>query len=225
MTNIQLGKMLNNFGASIIRNTFKSTLMLGMLSLLLPVWGCGSAFADPPSWAPANGYRHHHERDGEDDNEDEGFTPDREAVQSPVIPMYGIDRGTCDRELIGRLLGGAAGAAVGSTIGQGNDNATSIIAGTIIGMIVGGNIGRSMDRVDQGCVGQILEHAPNGRMVAWDDGHGRTRYQVTPGKPFRDNRGRNCRKYLTESVVDGSSHRTYNTACRESSGAWQMKLD
>ena len=213
--------MFGNIGAiCIVRNLGKVTAILGIVSVLLPVWECGNAFADPPSWAPANGYRHHHEQDDEDGD----YAPEPEVVQTLAIPFYGIDRGTCDRELIGRLLGGAAGAAVGSTIGQGNDNTASIIAGTIIGMIVGGNIGRSMDRVDQGCVGQILEHAPNGRMIAWD-GYGGTRYQVTPGGPFQDNRGRNCRKYLAESVVNGSSHRTYNMACRESNGAWQMVRD
>lgn len=212
--------MNKNSGACITRNIGKATVMLGIVSLLLPVWECSNAVADPPSWAPANGYRHHHERDDENDNEDEDRAPEREAVQAPVIPLYGIDRGTCDRELIGRVLGGAAGAAVGATIGQGNDNTASIIAGTIIGVIVGGNIGRSMDRADQGCVGQILEHAPNGRTVAWDAGG--TRYRVTPERPFRDSRGRNCRQYQTESAVNGNSYRTHNTACRESNGAWQM---
>jgi surface antigen len=211
--------MFKDFGACILKNTGKATVMLGIMSLLLPVWECSKAFADPPSWAPANGYRHHHERDDEDDHEDEDRAPRHEVVE---MPAYGIDRGTCDRELLGQVLGGAAGAAVGSTIGQGNGNTAAIIGGTIIGIIVGGNIGRSMDAVDQGCVGQILEHAPNGRKVAWDDGDGGARYQVTPDKPFRDNRGRNCRSYLTESVIDGRSRKTHNTACRESNGAWQM---
>jgi surface antigen len=215
-------KMFKIFGTSLLKDTGKTRVMLGIVSLLLPVWGCSDAFADPPSWAPANGYRHHHEQDDEDSYQDEDRTPRREIAETPDIPLYGIDRGTCDRELIGQILGGAAGAAVGSTIGQGNDNTAAIIGGAIIGMVVGGNIGRSMDRVDQGCVGQILEHAPNGRMVAWESENGRARYQVTPDRSFRDNRGRNCRNYLTESVVNGSNRRTYSTACRESNGAWKM---
>lgn len=208
--------MFKNFGACVLKNTGKTMVMLGIMSLLLPVWECSKAFADPPSWAPANGYRHHHERD---DGDDEDRAPRSEVVE---MPSYGIDRGTCDRELIGQILGGAAGATVGSTIGQGNGNTAAIIGGTIIGVIVGGNIGRSMDAVDQSCVGQILEHAPDGRMVVWNDGDSSTRYQVTPDKPFKDNRGRDCRSYLTESVINGSNRKTHNTACREPNGAWQM---
>jgi len=151
--------MFKNFGACVLKNTGKTMVMLGIMSLLLPVWECSKAFADPPSWAPANGYRHHHERDDGDD-EDEDRAPRSEVVE---MPSYGIDRGTCDRELIGQILGGAAGATVGSTIGQGSGNTAAIIGGTIIGVIVGGNIGRSMDAVDQSCVGQILEHAPDGQ--------------------------------------------------------------
>lgn len=214
--------MFKNFEACVLKKTGKASVVLVIMSLLLPAWECSNAFADPPSWASAQGDRHHHERDDEDDNEDEGLSPSREAIEMPSVPLYGIDRGTCDRELIGQVLGGVAGAAVGSTIGQGDGNTAAIIGGTIIGIIVGGNIGRSMDRVDQGCVGQILEHAPDGRKVVWDDGDGRARYGVTPNKSFKDNRGRNCRNYLTESVINGSNHKTYNTACRESNGAWKM---
>ena len=79
-----------------------------------------------------------------------------------------------------------------------------------------------MDSVDQGCVGQALEHAPDGRRIAWDDRDGRSHYEVTPDKPFKDNEGRYCRKYLTNVVINGGSRKTYNTACRESDGSWQM---
>ena len=77
------------------------------------------------------------------------------------IAPYAISQGTCNRALLGKVLGGATGAAIGSQIGRGNGNTAAII-----GVIVGGNVGQSMDRVDQGCVGQILEHAPDGRPIA-----------------------------------------------------------
>lgn len=219
-------------------NAIFSLALVGLLYSLLQF---NSAYADPPPWAQAHGYRdqqnqerdderdndrgyrkeHHHEHDGESD--DENRSPRGEVVNTTYVAPYGIDQGTCDRERLGQVLGGIAGAAIGSTVkqGDGSNNSAAIIGGAIIGIIVGGNIGRSMDRVDQGCVGQILEHDPDGNQVAWLGGEGNTQYQVTPQKPFKDNNGRYCRKYLTNAVAEGVNRKTYNTACRESDGTWK----
>ncbi|MDE2117607.1 MAG: hypothetical protein KGJ19_03315 [Betaproteobacteria bacterium] len=208
--------------------------MLPIIIFLLPILGSGYAYADPPSWAPAHGYRDKHHRDNDerdhdkrdrderDDHEDEDQRPRHEAAKTAYVAPYGIDRGTCNREQIGQVLGGITGAAIGSTVGQGKGNTAAIIGGSIIGVIVGGSIGRSMDRVDQGCVGQILEHGPDGKRVEWTDRDGRTRYQVTPDKPFMDNQGRNCRKYLTNAETNGNFRKTYNTSCRDANGTWQL---
>jgi surface antigen len=222
------------------KNAIFSLAFIGLLSSLLQF---NNAYADPPPWARANGYRdnqyrerddegdndrgyrkeHHHEHEDESDDEDEDYSPEPEIADTPYVAPYGIEQGTCDRERLGQVLGGIAGAAIGSTVkqGGGNSNSAAIIGGTIIGIIVGGNIGRSMDRVDQGCVGQILEHDPDGSQVAWFDREGNTQYQVTPEKPFKDRSGRYCRKYLTNAVAEGVNRRTYNTACRESDGTWK----
>ncbi len=225
----------NSYGASVLRSASKTAGMLSIVIYLLPILGSSNAFADPPPWAPAHGYRdkHHgdhdkkHKHDKRDDderdhNEDEDQRPRHEAAKTAYVAPYGIDRGTCDREQIGQVLGGITGALIGSSVGQGKGNTAAIIGGSIIGVIVGGSIGRSMDRVDQGCVGQVLEHGPDGKRVEWTDRDGRTRYQVTPDKPFKDNQGRDCRKYLTNAETNGNFRKTYNTSCRDANGTWQL---
>lgn len=137
------------------------------------------------------------------------------------MPPYGIDRGTCNREQVGQILGGIAGATIGSTVGRGDGRTAAIVGGAILGVIVGGNVGHMMDQTDQACVGQILEHDPDGRRVEWVDNKRGTQYYVTPDKPFRNTSGNYCRRYLTTAVSDARNYRSYNTACREADGSWR----
>lgn len=221
------------------RHSINTALAVASLSLILPLWEGSNAYADPPPWAPAHGYRNkHHDHDHEDDDEqgdhDRGERDDhhqrreriiyRDAVPNQPVynnTQYGIEQGTCNRQTLGQVLGGATGAAIGSTIGKGNGNTAAILGGTIIGVIVGGNIGQSMDRVDQGCVGQVLEHASDGRRVAWSDPNG-ARYQVTPDRPYQNPQGQYCRRYLTDAVINGQNRQVSSLACRQPNGAWQM---
>ena len=218
--------------SSLPRNPFlfkatQTTLMLVILGFALPVWEGSNAYADPPPWAPAHGYRdkhhHGHDRDGDDGDDDDYHDGRNNSYRRPAYTVpYGIDQGTCNRKILGQVLGGATGAAIGSTVGKGNGKTAAIVGGTIIGVIVGGNIGQSMDRVDQGCVGQVLEYAQDGRQVTWIDPNGGAHYQVTPDKPYRNTQGQYCRQYLTNAVIDGRSRQVTGTACRQPSGAWQM---
>jgi surface antigen len=167
------------------------------------------AWADPPPWAPAHGYR----------AKGKGKKKDREEVY--VVP-YGIGQGTCYRELVGAAVGGVAGGVAGSQIGKGDGRTAAIIGGTILGVIVGGSIGRSMDRIDQNCVGQILEHAPDRQRIAWADHDSGSRYAVEPGRTFQQNDGRYCREYTTTAQVGGRSEQVHGTACRQPDGSWQL---
>jgi surface antigen len=213
--------------------SIKSIVLLSILTILLPVWEGSNAYADPPPWAPAHGYRdkhkdkhgHGHGHDREDDDEDDGDHRGKRAYVIPSQPVYvvpyGIAQGTCNRKLLGQVLGGAAGAAIGSQIGQGNGKTLAMVGGGILGVIVGGNIGQSMDRVDQGCVGQILEHAPDHQTIAWTDPNNGGQYQVIPEKPYKTRDGRYCRTYLTNAVIDGYNRQVSGTACRQPNGIWQ----
>ena len=199
--------------------------VLAVAGLMLPVWPQGSAFADPPPWAPAYGYRDkhkhkHHDKD-EDEDHDEDHHEHHRSRDRYIVP-YDIDRGTCNRELLGQVIGGAAGAVVGSTVGKGTGKTAAIIGGAIIGVIIGGKIGRQMDEVDHNCVGQILEHAEDGKRIAWDDPNNGVRYQVTPNQTFKDVDGRYCRKFSTDAFYGDQKQRSYGTACRQLDGAWRV---
>jgi surface antigen len=192
---------------------FKTPLFFAIVGLVLPVLPAGNAYADPPPWAPAHGYRNKHKGHHDEDE-------DRNERQETYVVPYDIDRGTCNRELVGEVLGGATGAAVGSTVGKGSGKTAAVVGGAVIGVIVGGYIGRQMDKVDQNCAGQILEHAEDHKQIVWSDSHTGARYLVTPTETFRGPDGRYCRKYTTDAYIGDQRHRAYGAACRQPDGAW-----
>ncbi len=158
----------------------------------------------PPPWAPAHGYRSKH------------------GGSAAYAPPFGIGLGQCNREVLGGLLGGAIGGYAGSHIGKGSGRTAAIIGGALAGVLIGGSIGRSMDGLDQHCVGQILEHAPPDQTVAWNNPDTGARYRVTPMRTYQENAGRYCREYQTVSVIGGRQRQTYGTACRQPDGSWQL---
>ncbi len=79
-----------------------------------------------------------------------------------------------------------------------------------------------MDRLDQACVGQILEHAPPKQSVAWQNPDAGTRYKVTPLEPYSGEDGRYCREYYTTATVGGREQQIYGTACRQADGSWKL---
>lgn len=177
-----------------------------------------TAVAGPPPWAPAHGYRakqgkgpkhHHHRHYGQ-------------RYDHAGVPTFGVLDGHCNRELLGQVLGGAAGAAIGSQIGGGSGQTAATIGGAILGVLIGGDIGRQMDSVDQRCVGQVLEHAPSGQTVAWENPDEGARYTVQPTNTFQRGDGRYCREYITEATVGGRTEQVYGTACRQPDGDWEI---
>lgn len=190
---------------------------LGLAAAIVASVLSGAAVADPPPWAPAHGWRAKHESH---------YPTPRYAMPYAVYPVpYGIDRGTCDRallsrELIGGVVGGAAGGVVGSQIGKGSGKAVATAGGVIVGVLVGSAIGRSMDQVDQSCVGRILEYAPDRSPVRWYGDSG-TGYAVVPLNTF-EQEGRYCREYQTTARIGGQQQRVYGTACRMPDGSWKI---
>ncbi len=173
----------------------------------------GRAYGPPP-WAPAHGYRWQHR---------EPRRADTAVVVTPEYrPPFDLDLSRCNRETLGAVLGGAAGGILGSKIGKGDGRTVAIIGGTVLGVLVGGSIGRSMDDLDQNCVGQVLEHAPDGEAITWDAPRGDTSHQVTPTSTYQDQAGRYCREYQANSVIGGRQQQTYGTACRQPDGSWQL---
>lgn len=217
-----------------------SLLAAGLFAALLPFAAAEPVLANPPPWAPAHGWRAQQGDQGRQyykpgkrqgkykkgkykkgkykkGKRRGGYEPD--VVYAPPIDF---GRGRCEQEVLGALLGGATGAAVGSQIGKGDGNTAAIIGGTIIGLVVGGSIGRSMDEIDQNCVGQTLEHAGDGETIRWNSQDDGARYQVTPAKTYQVEDGRYCREYTTTATVGGRVQETYGRACRQPDGSWQI---
>lgn len=172
-----------------------------------------SAWADPPPWAPAHGWRAKHEA------HPVYALPWRSG---PQPQSYGVEEGTCNRQLLGSVLGGVAGAALGSTIGKGTGKLVAVAGGAILGVLAGGTVGRGMDEVDQNCIGQALENAPNGQRIAWHNPNSSQQYTVTPVSTYKADDGQYCREYTTTAVIGGKRQQTYGHACRQPDGSWQI---
>ena len=164
----------------------------------------------PPPWAPAHGYRA---------NRHGGY---QRGIQTAYVPPFDIDLGRCNRELLGSILGGAVGGLAGSRIGDGREQVVAVAGGTLLGFLIGGTIGRSMDEVDQNCVGQILEHAGDGQQITWNNPRTGAQHQVVPTGTVQSSDGRYCREYTATSVIDGRNQQTYGRACRQPDGSWKI---
>lgn len=134
---------------------------------------------------------------------------------------FDLSAGRCDRAVLGSVLGAATGGLVGSHIGKGDGKLAATAAGTFIGMLVGGSVGRNMDRLDQACTGQVLEHVPDGETIVWR-GADNVPYQVEPKRTVNREDGRYCREYTATATVGGRPRQTYGTACRQPDGSWQL---
>ena len=200
-----------------------------------------AAFADPPPWAPAHGWRdkydrdddwreqhrrhHHHHDEDEDEDESEAVVvspPPPPPAPAVVAMPYGLDQRVCNRDLIGAALGGATGGLIGSNIGKGKGRAVATVGGVLVGLFVGGTIGRRMDQLDQACAGQVLEHTPDHQTVVWQGQNEGDGYWVTPTRSYDAGNGRYCREYTSDAVIAGRKQQTYGTACRQDDGTWQI---
>lgn len=198
-----------------------------------------AAFADPPGWAPAHGWRakqHYHDH-GRDSHRHDHRVVQRNVTNNYYYgqPQQHHTRGNalsgggfgCNSDLIGALIGGAAGAALGSQFGKGDGKTVAIIGGAIVGLIAGNSIGGSMDANDRRCVSQTLERVPDGQPVVWQNPnrHGTTtptRQSITPVRTWQTNSGRYCREYVTTGTIGRQVQEVYGTACRNPDGTWQI---
>lgn len=167
------------------------------------------AAADPPSHAPAWGYRkkearhyvgyedHHWDRD------------------------YGIASGRCSRDEAGAAIGAVVGGAIGSQVASGDDRAVAIIIGAIVGAVIGHEIGEDLDRADRACLGHTLELGRDGVPVRWYDPGRRSTWSVTPTARLRRD-GRDCRQFTLTEIHDGRQHSTDSMACRVGDGEWKF---
>ena len=168
-----------------------------------------AALADPPSHAPAHGWRKKH------DPYYVGYTgrhwPDD----------YGIREGHCDRDRVGAALGAVVGGAIGAAVSDDEDRLVAILAGATIGAIIGHEIGDEMDDNDRACFGHSLELLEDGRHVRWDGASKGMFYLMTPDGRFERD-GRVCRRFALTREYQGRQVVKRGNACRFGEGDWRM---
>ena len=183
-------------------STLRSALIAAMAVSFIASAPAGTAFADPPPWAPAHGYR--------------------AKYQYPDIDVGTCNRGLSNSQLIGGALGAIVGGLLGSKVGKGKGKLAATAAGTLLGALAGASIARSMDTADNECVRKALDAAPDQKQVAWRNPDANAQYTVTPVKSYNDRAGRYCREYITEAVIGGRTETVYGTACRQPDGNWEL---
>lgn len=180
----------------------RKVMVVLVLSSALP------ALAQPPSHAPAHGWRKKHDPDYM------GYTGTRWQDD------YGIASGRCNREALGGVVGGVLGGVLGSVISQGDSGtsrAVAIIAGSAIGAFLGRRIGREFDDADRACMGHALELGKPGQRVRWESAG--VNYTLQPGVAA----GTRCRNFTLTASSEGRSQTREGVACRQGDGEWRLR--
>lgn len=179
------------------------------------------AWADPPPWAPAHGYRakhgHGHHRD-DDYRYRDGRGHDYGNLFVPRGSVF-----QCNRDVIGAILGGAAGGIAGSNIGEGKGRIAATIGGTILGLLGGHAIGESIDRTDSACTGYALDRLPDGHTARWVNPDSNQSFDVTPVRSWRSENNQYCREYTVDTTIAGRPQQISGTACLQPDGSWKIK--
>lgn len=168
-----------------------------------------AAVSDPPSHAPAHGWRKKH------DPYYVGYTGRHWSDD------FGIRGGRCDRDRVGTALGAVVGGAIGAAVSDGDDRIIAVLAGAAIGAVIGREIGNEMDDRDRACFGHSLELLEDGRRVSWDGGRSGMTYTLAPDGRFKRD-GQVCRHFTLLRQYDGRQLTRRGSACRYGSGDWRM---
>ena len=189
------------------RSNLIRAAMLG--ALLAGVALPPAAVSDPPSHAPAHGWRK------KNDPYYVGYTGRHWSDD------YGIRAGRCDRDRVGAALGAVVGGAIGAAVSDGDDRLVAVLAGAAIGAVIGREIGDEMDERDRACFGHALELLDDGRRVNWDGGRQGIAYTLAPDGRFERD-GRVCRHFTLTRMLDGRPLSRQGNACRYGEGDWRM---
>lgn len=186
------------------RNTL--LILTIFLSLMIPL--APNAYADPPPWAPAHGWRK------KNDPYYMGYSGKRWGRD------YGIISGECNWQAVGTVVGGVLGGVVGAKVSKREDRTIAVILGGVIGAVIGNRIGKSIDDNDRGCIGHALELAHDRQTVHWLNPDTGVTYRVTPLSGFTQN-GHKCREYMLYTSGDGDDESSHERACLVSRGTWK----
>lgn len=188
-----------------------SLLALALLGAAIAAPAC----ADPPSHAPAHGWRK------KNDPYYQGYSGkkwDRD---------YGILEGRCEAKSLGEALGKSVGGTAGSKVGSGEVRDVAILAGEIFGEAIGRQLFKGYDvkdvaGTDRACLAQALELAKDGQKVAWTNPANNARYLLTPQRAYQRD-GRQCREFGLNVDSGGRREATTRSACTTGAGAWEMR--
>lgn len=180
-----------------------------LLVVVLAAGWAAEALADPPPHAPAHGWRKKH------DPYYMGYSGaawDRD---------YEITRGRCNREQIGAVLGGVAGAVVGSRVAASENRPVGTLIGAAVGALLGARIGRELDEADRACFGHVLEIAPPGSRVTWENPGTGVSYDLVPGQGYKQGNSM-CRDFTLIASAAGQASRRTGRACQSGRGVWKI---
>jgi surface antigen len=202
------------------------------------------AYADPPSWAPANGQRDHDEdrqdegRDNRDGDHEHHHRWDERHNDRPYDRPYeghhgyhgyggddwdsdyGVVRsGRCDTDAVLGVAGAVTGAIIGNSTARPENRGIATIIGAIAGGIIGSAVGDSIDDGDRACIGHSLELGRVGRPVVWVNPHSQVAWRVVP---LRDV-SRDCREFEVRRNYRGRLSDRTVVACRRNRGYWEFR--
>lgn len=184
-----------------------SAALLALVSLsLVP----SPAPADPPSWAPAHGWRK------KNDPNYVGYTGKKWDQD------YGVIEGKCDTQKVAAVLGGVAGGAIGAKVASADNRPVAIVVGTVIGAVIGAKVGRAIDDADRACMGHALELAGDRKTVAWTNPASGVHYELTPTGKASDPKNP-CREFTTRVSSGKLADVVKGVACRRAGGDWVFK--
>lgn len=182
--------------------------------------GAGPVFAEPPSHAPAHGYKKNHGHDHDDDHDRKAqkkYKKDKHyqgKTGAVYVHDYGISSGRCNRDEIGAVIGGVAGAVIGRQVASRDDRVVGMVVGGVLGAVLGHAIGDSMDDRDRACMGHALELGRPGVPVEWR--HDGRQYHFTP----RGDVSGGCR--TATMMIDGRNPHDV-LACPTGPGEWRFR--
>ncbi len=122
---------------------------------------------------------------------------------------------------VGAATGAAAGAVIGQAIGN---NTESTLIGTAVGGLLGYIVGNEMDKFDQRQLKNTYERGVSGQSTAWVNPDSGNQYTVTPQPAYYPPQTNSvCREAEIVAVIDGTTQKTYSTACRDRNGRWVLQ--
>ena len=89
-------------------------------------------------------------------------------------------------------------------------------------LLIGSALGAKMDEIDQECVSNALEYAPDQHQVLWRNSNNGLTYTVIAAQTYQTGRGVYCREYIASALLNGQPQEAHERACRQSSGTWSV---